>query len=373
MFSALLLVGAESCGKIDEVKDTSIKCLTRGFDDGGSATLAEWNEGEQICLYRAEDWAPALLKQTSGAGSSSATFSGSTAGTRAGYYAIRPASAAGACTQGTTIINIDSSNIFFEGENSSTIVPQIGTGKNAKKGLTFQSLFGAVKFKAEGITNVKLAMAAIPGREQGLNGTFAYNLAANRLKGEDVIYETTRICSTESNIGESGAIYVALPAGEYGSVSLLVQDGNKGEKRLYTASDVSVSRGRVTDATNAPYTLAAALMGDWHLCRYCDSEPEVELYIHFGSDYSFTIYQRTSMAGYQIFTGKYYVEGSKVSGCYSDGVEWADSYIISVDSDANLVLQSVNGGDIAVYESANLPQINASSTASSRGNMVRPL
>ena len=371
--SALLLFGAQSCGKIDEVKSTSINCLTRGFADGDSTTIAEWNEGEQICLYRAEDWAPALLNLTSGAGSSSATFSGNTAGTRAGYYAIRPASVAGACVNGTTYININSSNIFFEGENSSTIVPQIGRGKNAKKGLTFTSLFGAVKFKVEGITNISSAMAAIPSREQGLGGTFAYNLSADRLLSEDVVYETSRQCTTDSNIGKSGAVYVTLPAGEYNNVSLLVCDGDKGEKRLYTATDISVSRGNTADATDTPYTSVPVLMGDWHLSRFCNTEPEVELYIHFGIDYSFTIYQRTSMAGYQLFKGTYTVEGTNVSGRYNDGVEWADSYTFSLDEESNLVLQSVNGGDSAVYESATMPKIDARQTTTQRGNMVKPL
>ena len=114
-------------------------------------------------------------------------------------------------------------------------------------------------------------------------------------------------------------------------------------------------------------------MGDWHLSRFCNTEPEVELYIHFGIDYSFTIYQRTSMAGYQLFKGTYTVEGTNVSGRYNDGVEWADSYTFSLDEESNLVLQSVNGGDIAVYESATMPKIDARQTTAQRGNMVRPL
>ena len=216
LITATLLLGAQSCENIDVVKNTSIRCVTCGYNEGGVSTLAEWNKGEQICLYRAENWAPALLSLASGAGSSTATFNGNTAGTKAGYYAIRPATAAGAIRDNSVIaINVEPTNIFFASENSATAVPQIGKG-NAD-GITFTSIFGALKFNIEGINSISSVQVSVPGNERGVCGTFQYRLIEESLYGEDVEYEAERICSPAMDISSDKVIYVALPQGGYKS------------------------------------------------------------------------------------------------------------------------------------------------------------
>lgn len=376
LIGATLLFGAQSCEDIDEVKNTSINCSTRGFDEGGSTTLAEWNKGEQIYLYRAEDWTPALLDLTSGAGSSTATFQGSTAGTKAGYYAIRPAAAAGAIrNNGEISITVEPTNIFFANENSSTAVAQIGKG-NAK-GVAFSPIFGAMKFNIEGISSVSSVEVSVPGQERGVCGTFQCKLTDESIYGEDVEYEVERVCSPAVDISSSKAIYVALPPGGYKAVELLVTDAESGDKHLYRAQNIAVRRGSVTSISASSYVYVPKVVGRWHLKSYCSKAAPVDLYIEFKADYRFTILQRSGSAAYIEFTGIYTEDKDNaiISGTYSDGESWGDSYKYSLNENIELIMTSTsNSAEVSVYEAASMPKVNSVS-ATSRADIssVKPL
>ena len=369
-----LLFGAQSCEDIEVVKSTTLLCQTEGLTDGGSTTLAEWTANEQICLYRGEDWTPAILGIESGAGSSSATFSGNTAGTRSGFYAVRPASAAGAVRSGGEIaIEVAPTNIFFADENSSTAVPQVGEGD--AKGLTFNSIFGALKFNIEGITSVSSVMVSIPGQERGICGTFQYNFLQGTIYGEDVSYDITRNCTPSMDISSSKAIYVALPPGGYKSVEMLITNAESGEKNLYRAQNIAVRRGLVMSVPASSYVYVPQVVGRWHIKSYCGAESPVDLYIEFKADFRFTILQRTESADYIEFEGIYTEdkENGTISGTYSDGENWSDSYKYAINENHELVLTSVsNSSEVSVYEPAEMPKVS-SAPIPSRATNIKPL
>ena len=376
VIAATLLLGAQSCEDIDVVKEASISCLTQGFNDGGSTTLAEWNKGEQIYLYRGEDWSSALFNLTSGAGSSTATFAGSTAGTKAGYYALRPAKAAGAIRNNSEItINVEPTNIFFAEENSSTAVPQIGKGNAG--GLTFSPIFGALKFNIEGVNSVSFVQVSVPNEDRGVYGTFQYKLADDTIYGKDVEHKAERTCSPAMDISSSKCIYVALPPGGYKAVDLLISDDESGEKFLYRAQNIAVRRGTVMSIPSSSYVYVPKVVGRWHLKSYCGKAAPVDLYIEFTADYKFTILQRSGSAGYVEFKGAYTEDkdSATISGTYSDGESWGESYRYLLSDNMELILTSTsNNAEVSVYEEATMPKVNSAAAISrADASSVKPL
>lgn len=347
---------AQSCNKqdIDVVKNTTLSCFTQGFVDGATSTPAVWEENEQICICRAEDWYPALMSLTTGAESDASTFNGNIAGTKLGYYAVRPAKAMGAVTAaGKTTIKVEPNNIFFDDENSSVVVPQIGVGTAS---LTFTSLFGVLKFDVAEIGSIAVIMASIPRRERGLYGQFSYDFKQNTLSGSEVEYEVTRICDTPV---ETTSINVALPAGIYNAVELIISDNTTGKKWLYSANSVDVRRNQVTSATNVVPTEISFVVGSWRLKSLCGEDVQGNLYIKFDTHQTFSTLQYTELEGYKRYTGAYSIDSatSTISGEYSDGEKWGDSYIFSMNENSELVMQGVSSGDISIYEAVNIPNV----------------
>lgn len=374
---ALIALSAVSCnGDIDLVQHTTLSCTTVGFDEGGTKTTAEWGVDEKIYLFRAEDWTVAMMSQVSGEGTATANFSGNTSGTKMGYYAIRPASATGAIRMGgTAAVTVEPDNIFFADENSSMLIPQVGTGDKA--GLTFKSLFGALKFNVRNFASVAMIQASVPGMEHGLYGTFNYNFRQGVITDDNVYYKVTRSLSPSLDCTNGCDFYLALPAGDYTRVEVVVWDVESNRRVLYAVEDVKVRRGYVNDFTEMASVDLPPFVGGWHLKKYCGTEAPVDLYIEFNNDLSFEILQRTELSGYQRYNGTYSVdaENSIISGKYKDGESWANSYKYSVSEDGELVLQNVsNGEEISVYEPSQMPDIASMLDYSRAGvGSVKPL
>ena len=359
---------------IETVQNVTLSCKTVGFHDGKSYTEAKWEAGEQIYLYRAEDWSAALMLLSTGADSNVARFNGDTAGTNKGYYAVRPSTAVGSVTlDGVAEISVEPRNIFLAEENSSLVAPQIGVGK--KNGLTFESMFGALKFNVANECKVSSITAEVVSREQGLYGTFAYNLIDQSITSNQVEYAVVREFATAVDIAAASPIYVALPAGNYNNVELVVKDLKSGKNILYVAENVSVAHNTVTSLDAVSPVEMLALVGCWRAKSFGGVDANVDLYIEFGRGGEFVICQRTDSLEYSIYRGTYTVDAanSLVSGVYSDGVAWANDYRYSINEQGCLLLTNVNDAtDVVTYEAAALPE--AATTTSSRAtvNDVRP-
>lgn len=358
------------------VRNMTLKCKTEGFVNEQESTKAYWGEDEQIYLYRSEDWSIALMSQNSGAGGSSATFSGKIADSKQGFYAVRPYTAAGAVRMdGSLSIDIAPNNIFLADENSSVVVPQVGTGNSG--GLTFKSLFGAVKIPIVGPTSLSQIQASLPGEERGMHGSFDYNFKRGTLIGYNVKYALTRTFEQPVDISADGAIYVALLPGSYSKIELLLQSGADGTRYVCTVEDITIQKGRLIEATDAKCSAVASVVGSWRIKSFCGADAPVDLYIDFKINQRFTILQRTELAGYKLYEGVYTVdaENSTISGEYYDGSSWNDSYRFSMNENRELVLESLSTpSEVTIYESVEMPDIDDINLAKMAvGNNVKPL
>ena len=375
LMCAIIAVVAVSCnGNLSDGGQLSVTCKTKGFVGNNETTAASWCSGEKIMLLRADDWLGATMSLASGAGTSSATFKGELNAARDGYYAVRPASAAGAMrSNGSIELTVEPNNVFFAEDNSSVVVPQIGQDK--KKNVEFKSCFGALKFNIVNASSVSSVQVSVPGKEQGLYGSFAYYFKRDLLVGLATSYDLQCNFEPAVDISSSRAVYVALPEGSYSTVSLLVGDSKTGKKEAYRAQGVSVQRGRITNVSTSSYIEVPALVGSWHIKSYCGLDAPVDLYIDFAADGRFTILQRTEMSGYRKFEGTYSVDSqtSVVSGVYSDGEPWSNSYKYSIDENMNLVLVNTTlASEVSVYEPSNMPS-GAAAVTKSGVKDVKPL
>ena len=82
-------------------------------------------------------------------------------------------------------------------------------------------------------------------------------------------------------------------------------------------------------------------------------------------------------AAYIEFTGIYTEDKDNaiISGTYSDGESWGDSYKYSLNENIELIMTSTsNSAEVSVYEAASMPKVNSAS-ATSRADIssVKPL
>ena len=122
---------------------------------------------------------------------------------------------------------------------------------------------------------------------------------------------------------------------------------------------------------------AVELAGCWHLVTLYGAEVDVDIYIDFGKDNKFVIYQRTEELAYTTFKGTYTVdaENSVVSGVYDDGEAWLSDYNYVVDKEnKTLTLTNVdNPAEVAVYEASKVPASATTKSRSASISDVKPL
>lgn len=128
---------------------------------------------------------------------------------------------------------------------------------------------------------------------------------------------------------------------------------------------------------NGPKEEPVVLASCWHLVSIYGSDVDADIYIDFGKDGKFAIYQRTVELTYTVFNGTYAVDEvtSVISGVYDDGTPWLSNYSYVLDKQAKtLTLTSVeNPSEVAVYELSKVPASAVSDTRSASANDVKPL
>ncbi len=119
------------------------------------------------------------------------------------------------------------------------------------------------------------------------------------------------------------------------------------------------------------------IVGGWHLISFCGGSAEADIYMQLNSDKTFNLYQRTNSPTFVQFSGTYSLDESNtiISGRYSDGVAWANSYKYSINSNKELVFINTNNStEISIYEPSAMPTTslqNVSRAVAFSGN--RPL
>ena len=119
------------------------------------------------------------------------------------------------------------------------------------------------------------------------------------------------------------------------------------------------------------------LVNCWHLVKYCGAEADAEIYVDFGKEGKFAIYQRTESLEFVVFNGTYTIdeENSVVSGVYDDGASWLCDYKYIVDEKAK-TLTLTNAGnalEVSVYEESEVPASAVVNTRSASVSDVKPL
>lgn len=105
------------------------------------------------------------------------------------------------------------------------------------------------------------------------------------------------------------------------------------------------------------------IYGSWHIKSYCGAPSEVDIYMQLNSDYTFKLYQRSGTSPFSIYSGTFSLNESTktISGRYSDGVAWANSYYYSINSEKQLVFQNTNNSsEITIYEPSTMPATTSS-------------
>ncbi len=123
--------------------------------------------------------------------------------------------------------------------------------------------------------------------------------------------------------------------------------------------------------------VAVELASCWHLVNLYGTDVDADIYIDFGNDGKFAIYQRTEELEFTVFNGTYTAdeENSVISGVYDDGTPWLTSYNYVVDKEAKtLTLTSVKTpSEVAVYEHSKLPASATANTRCASVSDVKPL
>lgn len=81
----------------------------------------------------------------------------------------------------------------------------------------------------------------------------------------------------------------------------------------------------------------------------------IEVYVAFSEDGTFNLYQKIGYGSFVLYDGTYAVAGKVLSGSYSDGTVWGNSYIVSVDNDIMTLSAATNSTDIYTYEKCSIP------------------
>ena len=138
-----------------------------------------------------------------------------------------------------------------------------------------------------------------------------------------------------------------------------------------------INWGNGGNGNNGEDVVSVELARCWHLVSFCGVEAEADIYIDLGKDGKFAIYQRTEELEYTVFNGTYTAneEESLLSGVYSDGEAWANSYHYAVDKEAKtLTLESVERpSEVSIYELSEVPASATANTRSASVSDVKPL
>lgn len=98
-------------------------------------------------------------------------------------------------------------------------------------------------------------------------------------------------------------------------------------------------------------------VGEWVLTKWNGSdELPFGVYMRLNEDNTFDLYQHTSNVLWVHYTGTYSLNGTTLSGVYSDGENWAKSYTIMYSKQAEpkqIMLHSSN--DEGIYTETTIP------------------
>lgn len=107
---------------------------------------------------------------------------------------------------------------------------------------------------------------------------------------------------------------------------------------------------------------ALDIVGDWELSEAVLNtkaiqigDETIEVYLSFSEDGSFKISQKIGYGKFVLYKGTYTTAGNVLSGTYSDGTAWGNSYTVSTQSDVMTLSAVTNSTDIYTYRKCSIP------------------
>ncbi len=125
-----------------------------------------------------------------------------------------------------------------------------------------------------------------------------------------------------------------------------------------------------------PASVDRGIVGEWHLTSWNGTDPagDFDVYVSFGADGAFDLYQRVETSVYVRYSGSFSAENGTVSGTYSDGEPWSAGYAYEIGADGN-TLTLTSGDDVSIYTRTPVPEdvktASGASVKSASGGMKR--
>lgn len=116
------------------------------------------------------------------------------------------------------------------------------------------------------------------------------------------------------------------------------------------------SGGGSTD--NTKWLDEGKICGEWVMTKHSGKDTDIQVYIAFNEDSSFDLYQRIYSVVWLHYKGTFTLEGTTLSGVYSDGKAWGSRYTISYAEAPNRIrLTSLdNKSEVAIYTEQAIPE-----------------
>ena len=121
------------------------------------------------------------------------------------------------------------------------------------------------------------------------------------------------------------------------------------KKHLYhllVFSLLGIFAASCSDDDDAP-NIQSEIVGEWRLTSWSESAPEgFEVYVEFTSAATFGLYQKVETSNYTKYTGRYSIDGSRLTGVYDDGESWGNGYDFELTNETSVYSRTIIPDDV---------------------------
>ena len=119
--------------------------------------------------------------------------------------------------------------------------------------------------------------------------------------------------------------------------------------------------GLLTACSKGEKAKGMNITGDWQLTSILVKSVSfgsetVDVYLHFGADHKFELYQMLGTGRFRKFSGNWDLNADLLSGTYSDGKKWGADYIVSVNEDTLRLISQSSTPETDTYKRTTIPQ-----------------
>lgn len=101
------------------------------------------------------------------------------------------------------------------------------------------------------------------------------------------------------------------------------------------------------------------ICGEWQLTRWgANQDTEIQVYMAFNEDNTFDLYQRLYSVVWIHYTGTFSLDGTTLSGSYSDGEAWKRNYTVAYASEPRRIrlTNTEDKTDVGIYTEQSIPE-----------------